>query len=156
MAGSVLRDRLDVLVDTIGDLPNATLNFSGEMEVLGAASSAMVDASKTLVSPETGPVAIAAQTEAIELLLRSSKSSPESGSGEGGSSVGSNGGETDQAAIALLGRGMDQLAKIRDAEVEMAVSQQTGEIPERWRAGLQDYFNELESRRSETSGSGLE
>ncbi|MCA9140704.1 MAG: hypothetical protein KDB00_28220 [Planctomycetales bacterium] len=145
-----LRDRLDVVVDSVEALPNSALNFAGEIEVLDAASAAMVDASKTLVSPETGPPAVAAQTEAIELLLRSNKISPSGEGGGGGSSGGGDGGETDQAAIALLGRGLNELAVARESETKLSVGQDRGEVPERWREGLDKYFDRMEQRRSAT------
>ncbi|QDV87962.1 hypothetical protein [Planctomycetes bacterium TBK1r] len=144
----LLRDRLDAVVDGIEALPDGLLNFGEEIEVLGLASAAMVDASKTLVTPETGPVAIAAQTEAIELLLRSNKISPEGGGGGGGSAGGGQGGETDQAAIALLGQGLNQLAITRESETRLSVGRDRDEVPERWRAGLDRYFDQLEQRRS--------
>ncbi|PAY20252.1 hypothetical protein CKO51_07415 [Rhodopirellula sp. SM50] len=144
----LLRDRLDAVVDGIEALPDGLLNFGEEIEVLKLASAAMVDASKTLVTPETGPVAIAAQTEAIELLLRSNKISPEGGGGGGGSAGGGQGGETDQAAIALLGQGLNQLAITRESETPLSVGRDRDEVPERWRAGLDRYFDQLEQRRS--------
>ena len=89
----LLRDRLDVVISGIDALPDSMMNFGGELEVLRLASTAMVDATKTLVSAETGPIAVAAQTEAIELLLRSKKVGAEGGGG-GGSADGGAGDET--------------------------------------------------------------
>jgi hypothetical protein len=142
-----VRDRLDVVISGIDALPDAMMNFGGELEVLRLASSAMVDATKTLVSPETGPVAVAAQTEAIELLLRSKKIGAEGGGGGGGADGGA-GGETDQAAIALLGRGLNPSGTQRESKTELAVGGATAEVPEQWRAGLEEYFDRLERRRS--------
>ncbi|QEF96710.1 hypothetical protein Mal15_07380 [Stieleria maiorica] len=148
----VVRDRLDAVVDTIEALPDGALNFGEEIEVLSLAIAAMVDASKTLVTPETGPVAVAAQTEAIELLLRSNKVSPEGGGGGGGSAGGGQGGETDQAAIALLGEGLNQLALTRQSATALSVGRDRREVPERWRSGLDLYFDRLEQRRSAANG----
>ncbi|WP_182866346.1 hypothetical protein [Stieleria mannarensis] len=148
----VVRDRLDAVVDTIEALPDGALNFGEEIEVLSLASAAMADASKTLVTPETGPVAVAAQTEAIELLLRSNKVSPEGGGGGGGSAGGGQGGETDQAAIALLGEGLNQLAVTRQTKTALSLGRDRREVPERWRAGLDLYFDRLEQRRSAANG----
>lgn len=153
-AQDLLRDRVDLVVDKIEGLPNGELNFAGEMEVLAAASAAMVDATKTLVSPETGPAAIAAQTEAIELLLRSRKITPEGDGGGGGSAGGGAGGETDEPAIALLGRGLNELAKARDSETLLSVGGQRADVPEKWRKGLDEYFNQLEQRTSRRSDGG--
>ena len=151
-AQDLLRDRLDIVVQGLQGLPEGKLNFVAEIEILGMASAAMVDATKTLVSPETGPVAVAAQTEAIELMLRSKKVSPEGGGGGGGSAGGGDGGETDQAAIAMLGRGLNALAQGRDSETELVVGRDRGEVPEQWREGLELYFDRLERRRTGKSG----
>lgn len=148
----LLRDRLDIVVQGLEGLPEGIVNFSAEIEVLGMASGAMADATKTLVSPETGPVAIAAQTEAIELMLRSKKVSPEGGGGGGGNAGGGDGGETDQAAIAMLGRGLNALAQGRESETELVVGRDRGEVPEQWREGLELYFDQLERRRSGRDG----
>jgi hypothetical protein len=151
-AQDLLRDRLDVVVQGLERLPEGILNFGTEIEILGMASAAMVDATKTLVSPETGPVAVAAQTEAIELMLRSKKVSPEGGGGGGGNAGGGEGGQTDQAAIAMLGRGLDALAKGRDSDTELEVGRDRGEVPEQWREGLDRYFDRLERRRMGMDG----
>lgn len=143
----LLRDRLDAVVDSIEALPEGAVHFADDIEVLGLASAAMVDATKTLVTPETGPVAIAAQTEAIELLLRSNKVSPEGGDGGGGSAGGGTGGETDQAAIALLGRGLNARAVQRESDTQLSFGRDRRGVPERWREGLDQYFDALERRR---------
>ncbi|MEO1528360.1 MAG: hypothetical protein AAFX06_23295 [Planctomycetota bacterium] len=145
-----IRDRLDQIVDEIDSAPDAALHFAAEMEVLSLASSAMVDATKTLVSPETGPDAIAAQTEAIELLLRSKKVTPEGGeASSGGQAGGSAGGDTQEAAAALLGRGFDALAQERDSKTKFAVGRNRNEVPEHWLEGVQQYHLRLEQRRAE-------
>ena len=145
----LIRDRLDQVVGTIQSAPGAALHFAAEMEILSLASSAMVDATKTLVSPETGPDAIAAQTEAIELLLRSKKVDPEGGeSSSGGQAGGSAGGDTNEAAAALLGKSLDALAVERQSETKFAVGRNRNEVPEQWSEGVQQYQLRLEQRRA--------
>jgi hypothetical protein len=155
-AEDLLRDRLDVVVEGLEAMPNGLLNYGGEIEVLSAASAAMADATETLVSPDTGPVAIAAQTEAIELLLRSQKADPESGGGGSGSAGQGSGGTTKQAAAELLGRGLNALAKNREADTEISIGRRLERVPESWRDGLQQYFNRLEQRRSEQNEPGVQ
>ncbi|MEL6105257.1 MAG: hypothetical protein AAFU85_04440 [Planctomycetota bacterium] len=146
----LIRDRLDQIVDTIDAEPDAALHFAAEMEVLSLASSAMVDATKTLVSPETGADAIAAETEAIELLLRSKKVNPEGGeASSGGQAGGSAGGDTREAAAELLGRGFEALTQERPSETKFAVGRNRNEVPERWLEGVQRYHLRLEQRRNE-------
>ncbi|KAA5544452.1 hypothetical protein FYK55_08970 [Roseiconus nitratireducens] len=145
----LLRDRVDIVVESLQAMPDGLLNFSAEIDVLAAASEAMVDATKTLVSPETGAVAIAAETEAIELLLRCKKVSPESGGGGGGDAGGGSGGDTDQAAVAMLGTGINALANVRESTTELAVGRGTSEVPQRLREEMDQYFDRLETRRAQ-------
>jgi hypothetical protein len=150
----LLRDRLDVVVDGLQAAPDGALNFSAEIEVLSAASAAMVDATKTLVQPETGSPAIAAQTEAIELLLQSNKVSPEDSAGGGGGAGAGAGGEADQAAVAMLGDSLNRLAKTRRTDGGVATSGAGDRVPERFREGVAEYFERLERRLSAGEESG--
>ncbi|MCO8120153.1 hypothetical protein NHH03_00265 [Stieleria sp. TO1_6] len=143
---TLIRDRLEVVVEDVNALPGALLDFAGELEVLQAAVSAMDDAKTLLIAPDTGPPVIAAQTEAIELLLRSSKVNPASGSDSGGGAQSSSGGETDQVAALLIGRGLNELAGERVSETELSVGRDRGQVPEQWREGLDRYFQQLEQR----------
>jgi FtsZ-binding cell division protein ZapB len=147
-AQDLLRDRLDVVIDGLRTSRKSAVDYESEIEVLTAASAAMVDATKTLVQPETGPPAIAAQTEAIELLLQSNKVSPESAGGGGGSaSASGSGGETTQAAMALIGRGVRAVAERRVSETETVSGADRAEVPERYREGVARFFDRLEQRR---------
>lgn len=143
----LLRDRLDVVVQGLEAAPDGALNYSAEIEVLSAASAAMVDATKTLVQPETGPPAIAAQTEAIELLLQSNKVMPSDSAGGGGAGAGA-GGEADQAAVAMLGEAINGLANPRQSDPGVATSNGRERVPERFREGVTEYFDRLERRLS--------
>ena len=68
----------------------------------------MDEATEILARPETGSPAIAAETEAIELLLQSKRINPKGGGG-GGSSPGGGGERHDQdSALALLGGGAER------------------------------------------------
>ena len=111
-------------------------------------------ATKTLVSPETGAPAIAAQTEVIELLLQSNKVSPDTSEGGGGGSGASAGGEADQAAVAMLGQSLNELARSRGLDTEVASSNARDDVPERFREGVVEYFDRLEKRLSNKDGGG--
>ena len=148
----LIRDQLDQLVEKLDAQPDAALHFGAEIEILSLAVSAMVDATKTLVSPDTGPDAIAAETEAIELMLRSKKVDPDGGASSGGEAVGGAGGDTDEAAVALLGRGLDELSQERESETRFAVGRNQNEVPEPWLEGLQQYHERLEQIRAENGG----
>jgi hypothetical protein len=104
----------------------------------------MGEATEILARPETGSPAIAAETEAIELLLRSKRIKPGGGGGGGADPGGGGSGKTVDSAMALLGGGVNQ----KEVREDHGVSQSSGEsgpvLPEEFRAGLDEYFNRLE------------
>ncbi|HEX5470295.1 MAG TPA: hypothetical protein VFW73_00320, partial [Lacipirellulaceae bacterium] len=63
----VLQDRIVKVVERIRQLPNGDAEFPKEIALLRQVSGVMKEATGILASPETGPPAIAAETEAIEL-----------------------------------------------------------------------------------------
>ena len=60
--------------------------------------------------------AIAAETEAIELLLKSKKINPRGGGGGGANPGGGGGGTTNDSALALLGAGLNEKEVREDLE----------------------------------------
>ena len=137
--------RVDKAIDQIRRLPDAESEFAYEMNLLGKVAGVMSEATGILARPETGSEAIAAETEAIELLLRSRRINPRGGGGGGGANPGGGGtGKTIDSAMALLGSGVNQ----KEVREDRGVSQVTGEsgpvLPEEFRAGLDEYFNRLE------------
>jgi hypothetical protein len=139
-----LRDRTDKVRDRIRDLPDGDQQFGYEINLLGKVSDVMLEASTILDGPETGPPAIAAETEAIELLLQSRRINPKGGGGGGSTPGGGGRGETKDSALALIGKGLNQ----REVREDRGVSQATGDsgpvLPEEFRAGLDEYFNRLD------------
>jgi hypothetical protein len=139
-----LRDRVDKVIGRIRQLPDAEDEFAYEIKLLGRVSGVMNEAKQILAGPETGSPAIAAETEAIELLLRSKRIKPGGGGGGGANPGGGGGGKTVDSAMALLGSGVNQ----KEVREDRGVSQATGEsgpvLPEEFRAGLDEYFNRLE------------
>ena len=127
----------------IARLPNAN-SFGKEMKLLGAVTTVMKDAYEILDKPDTGAPAIAAETEAIELLLQAKRQGK--GGGGGGSNPGGGGtaSSASSAALADVGPGSETEAQ----NVERQVGQSTGkagkEAPEEFRSGLDAYFNALE------------
>ncbi|MCC9599726.1 hypothetical protein LOC67_04065 [Stieleria sp. JC731] len=139
-----IRDRLDQVIDSLQTDRDSAIQFAAEAEVLSAARAAMVDASETMVQPDTGPSVIAAQTEAIELLLRSRKVDPSTGGAS--NSASSSGGDTDQEAIKLVGDALNEMATQRSGEVSTTTGASSFEVPQRMRADLDRYFMRLEQR----------
>jgi hypothetical protein len=140
----LLRDRVDQVVDRIEELPDGGENFAKEINLLTQVSSVMTDARDILVSPNTGSEAIAAETEAIELLLQCKRINPKSGGGGGTSPGGGGQGDTQDSALALLGRGVNQ----KEQREARSITQTTGEtgrnLPEEFRSGLDEYFQRWE------------
>ncbi|WP_165219869.1 hypothetical protein [Aquisphaera insulae] len=139
-----LRERIDKVVVRIGELPNGLQEFKKEIGLLNAVSEVMQDATEILAQPDTGSPAIAAETEAIELLLQSKRINPKGGGGGGATPGGGGTGKTVDSAMALLGSGVNQ----KELREDHGISQATGEsgpvLPEEYRAGLDEYFNKLE------------
>ena len=139
-----LEDRVVKVVERIRQLPDGDADFAKEIALLGQVSHVMQDAAGILAGPETGPPAIAAETEAIELLLRSKRINPNGGGGGGANPGGGGSGTTQDSALALLGAGLNQKEVREDQGTEQAVGE-TGPVwPEEYRAGLDQYFSRLE------------
>ena len=96
----VLRERDDKVIDRIKQLPDGEEEFAYEINLLGKVSSVMSEATEILARPETGSQAIAAETEAIELLLQSKRINPKGGGGGGANPGGGGSGTTHDSAMA--------------------------------------------------------
>ncbi len=144
-----LSERVAKLTERVRELPDAESDFAKEIALLGRVELVMDEATSILREPNTGSAAIAAETEAIELLLQSKKINPRGGGGGGSSPGGGGSGTTNDSALALVGAGVNQ----KEVREDRGVTQSTGEtgsaLPEEFRAGLDEYFNRLE-RGSDT------
>ena len=138
-----INERIVDVIERIGELQDAHKHFGKELSMLSQVDVVMTDASRILNQPETGDPAIAAETEAIELILRSKRINPKGGGGGGSSPGGGGNGNTVDSALALLGKGINA----QEVREERGVSQTTGEtgvvLPEEFRRGLDQYFNQL-------------
>ena len=138
-----LRERIDKVTQRIRELPDGEAHFAKEIALLGAVSRVMSEATDILARPNTGSPAMAAETEAIELLLQSRRFNP-GGGGGGANPGGGGGGTTNDSALSLIGTGVNS-KELRQAT---GASQATGEsgatLPEEYRTGLDTYFNRLE------------
>ncbi|WP_406694889.1 hypothetical protein V5E97_27985 [Singulisphaera sp. Ch08] len=139
-----LAGRVEKVTGKIRELPDAEQEFAYEIALLGQVGSVMDEATGILLRPETGNPAVAAETEAIELLLKSKRINPKGGGGGGSSPGGGGTGTTQDSALALLGVGLNE----KEVKEDHGVSQATGDsgpsLPEEFRAGLDEYFNRLE------------
>lgn len=128
-------------------------DYQQEIRLLQAVEKVMEDAARILARPDTGPDAIAAETEAIELLYQARRNNPGSGSGGGsggapGGGGGSGGGALRAAALAALGPGSEMPSGRSTREVNQATGRTGKDLPEEFRSGLDAYFNALEEGSS--------
>lgn len=142
-----LYTRVVNVVTDIKSLPLASQKFAKEIDLLGAAGDAMLDARDELSRPNTGAEAIAAETEVIELLLQAKRANPKGGGGGGSNPGGGGEGNTDQVALELYGPGSDPNAQIESREVRQATGTTSDQTPAEFRDGIDAFFNALENRK---------
>lgn len=130
--------------DDILQLPQGNEKFGKELKLLDAVMHVMNESAGILDKPDTGAPAIAAETEAIELLLQAKRQGK--GGGGGGSSPGGGGGGTasGESALADLGSSQDAAASVNARPVGQATGKAGRELPEEFKTGLDAYFNKLE------------
>ncbi|MFT5466200.1 MAG: hypothetical protein ACI8UO_001298 [Verrucomicrobiales bacterium] len=139
-----LRNRTYAVAKQIESMPQGARRFGKEIQLLSQVSQVMGEAKNILGRPNTGSEAIAAETEAIELLLQARRAGGGGGGGGGGNPGGGGGGTTGRSALAGVGEGADPGAHLEEREVGQATGKQGRELPEEFRSGLDAYFNELE------------
>jgi hypothetical protein len=165
-----LVERVAAMVEKLIDMPDGPLQFDDEIkrmkqELMPSRSRpvkfareiglfrqverVMAESRGILAAPDTGRRAIAAETEAIELLLQSQFGG--GGGGGGGSSPGGGGmGGTRTAALTTLGQGINAKARHEAPEEEQAIGRSGRALPEEFRDGLDAYFNVFERSRDAT------
>jgi len=141
---AALSERVDKLGVRVRELPDGEQEFAYEIALLEKVHQVMDEAVAILARPETGSEAIGAETEAIELLLKSKRINPRGGGGGGSSPGGGGGGTTLDAALALFGAGVNEKEVREEHDVGQATGVAGGTLPEEFRAGLDQYFNRME------------
>ncbi len=143
-----LMDRTDAVIEKIIGLPEGEQNFGKEIQQLTNASNAMGDAESILVKPDTGAPAIAAETEAIEWLLMTKRSGKGGGGGGGNPGDGNrSGANLTSSALALLGESTEKEAVVVERSAEQATGKAGRVLPDEFRAGLDRYFEALETQK---------
>ncbi len=134
-------------ISDIRALPDGAAKFPKELQLLGAVVAVMDEAQAVLLQPDTGATAIAAETEAIELLLQAKRMSPNGGGG-GGSNPGGGGraATASSAALSDLGPGSDAKSTVAARPVGQATGRAGKEFPDEFKPGLDAYFSLLESQ----------
>jgi hypothetical protein len=144
-----LADRVVDLVDRLLEEPDGDQQFGPEIKLFEKVEEVMVEAADLLAGGDTGPKAIAAETEVIELLLEAQAASNGGGGGGGGGGRNAGGGSTGTtktSALALVGAGNRSKAAA-GGEKQQATGVSGRVLPEEFRAGLDTYFNQLERGR---------
>ena len=137
---------VNVVID-IEALPMGTQKFGREIQIIEAAANAMGDAWKLLQTPTTDAPVIAAETEAIELLLQSRRANPKGGGGGGGSNPGGGGsGSTNEVALELYGPSADPNARVEQRQIQQATGTTSDQVPAEFRDGVDAFFNAIENR----------
>ncbi|MEM8736601.1 MAG: hypothetical protein AAGG44_20390, partial [Planctomycetota bacterium] len=142
---SDLRGEILEIVNTIQQLEKSEERFGKEISLLTEVGQVMSEASTILRLKDTGSPAIAAETEAIELLLQSKRINPKGGGGGGSSPGGGGKGETQDSALALLGSGLNQSERREARDVTQATGEKGRVLPEEYRAGLDKYFELIDA-----------
>jgi len=128
----------------IAKLPKAQ-SFKNEMKLLNMVTQVMGDAYKLLDKPETAGPTVAAETEAIELLLETRRQPPGGGGGGGNSPGGGSGAAAaSSAALTDIGPGTDPTAHVGVRETGQSTGKAGREFPDEFKTGLDAYFNALE------------
>ena len=147
-----LADRTAKVVDRIRELPDGEENFPKEIALLTKVNEVMVEATDILAQPETGDPAIAAETEAIELLLRSKRINPKGGGGGGANSWRRrqrNDHSIPPSRCWAPAPTKKKFAKITASQQSIGHTGPT--LPEEYRTGLNEYFGKLESGASQST-----
>jgi hypothetical protein len=139
-----LAQRVDDVVLAIEGIDDAQLRFGDEIALLNRAGQVMLEAHALLAKPSTGPEAIAAETEVIELLMQSRRVNPQGGGGSGSTPGAGGGGSTQQTALALVGAGDELEAHGRARAVQQSTGTAGSALPAEFRHGLDAYFSALE------------
>jgi hypothetical protein len=139
----------DLVVEAMGsiDEQDNAASFRNERALLARVEQIMREAAGLLAKGETGAATIAAETEAIELLLQSKRSNPNGGGGGGSTPGAGGGGETEESALALLGSGDEQNAQTLNRSTGQATGVSGRVFPAEFRAGLDAFFGALEGVR---------
>jgi hypothetical protein len=128
-------------------IPDGGSKFGKELKLLNAVVNVMEETTDILHKPETGPTAIAAETEAIELLLQARRMKPNNGGGGGANpGGGGNAAAASSAALADLGPGSDANASIAARNIGQSTGRAGKEFPAEFKSGLDAYFGLLESQ----------
>ncbi len=139
-----LAQRVAAVTQQIRALKNGPSRFPKQIRLLGKVQAVMRETTAILATPNTGPEAVGAETEAIELLLQTKRANPNSSGGGGSIAGGGGSGTTSQAALALIGDGSERSSTRLQRRSEQQIGADERELPAEFRQGLDAYFSSME------------
>lgn len=138
-----LKTRTEEVVMKIEELPTAG-TFGKQIKLLNSAADVMDDAVGILERPNTGGEAIAAESDAIEILLEA-KRAGEQNMGAADNPGGGSTGSTTNPALALIGQGLNAKAAQEESLTAQAVGKAGRELPPELQSGLDRFYQLMES-----------
>jgi len=138
-----LKTRTEEVVMKIEELPTAG-TFGKQIKLLNSAADVMDDAVGILERPNTGGEAIAAESDAIEILLEA-KRAGEQNMGAADNPGGGSTGSTTNPALALIGQGLNAKAVQEESLTAQAVGKAGRELPPELQSGLDRFYQLMES-----------
>jgi hypothetical protein len=128
-------------------LPDGENKFGKEIGLLKNVVAVMDETHGILDTPDTGPNAVGAESEAIELLLQSKRSGSKGGGGGGANpGIGGTANSASQSALADLGPGSDATGTVAARPVGQDTGVAGKEFPDEYKPGLDAYFSLLEKQ----------
>lgn len=139
--------RTEDVIEAIRELPEGEFQFEREIKILRAARACMDEAFELLDDEQTDAPTVAAETEAIELLLRSRRSGGGGGGGGGAMPGGGGQGDTNASdALALAGRADGAKDEVEERDVDRSTARTASKVPAEFVEALDRYFDALEGR----------
>ncbi len=141
-----LRADLDDVISKVENLPNAESSFANQLKLFRFSSDVMREARAELSRPNTGDEAVAAQTEVIELLLQSQRNSDNQSSSSNSSASGQSDERNEEdAGSNSAEKEESEVGADRSRDINTTTGREGRELPDEFRFGLDQYFNQLGS-----------
>lgn len=140
-----LQTRVSDVITKLNELVEQDGEYGQEIALFNQVVLVMEEAALMLQAANTGSETIAAETEIIELLLKSSRINPKAGGGGSAANPGQGGsGTTEESALALVGTGINRNEQREARDITQSTGETGRSLPEEYRGGLDAYFSRLE------------
>ncbi|HBE71270.1 MAG TPA: hypothetical protein DDW52_24245 [Planctomycetaceae bacterium] len=140
-----LQTRVQDVITKLHELVEQDGEYGQEIGLFNQVTMVMEEAALMLQAANTGSETIAAETEIIELLLKSSRINPKAGGSGSAANPGQGGsGTTEESALALVGTGINRNERREARDITQSTGETGRSLPEEYRGGLDAYFSRLE------------